>query len=736
MLRWYQMPRFCIVGEALVFPAGFRYSLPFSPETIFHRKARAKQMITKFHTILKALCDPDGGKDPLTGIHAGLQFAPGKDTADASFRNLNAAFLIALCGPSHPQFDTAQNYLSEKCGSKKWEQAARFYELGRRLVTGEFLDQCARERDFAEKVTRLYEWLRDPAYDDQPEVTREKFWSVFFPEGVGLLEEKEEHIRALRERRTVSIDRLNPHPIQQPLRELLFTANALLTIPPDHLDAKILPFSTTVKDGVERAKGEPQRFWYDHPVQIGTPVLKNEIVYGLRELNRAIAFEKARNTVDSRLKLRCALSVSVTHKGLREIAGQYLRELLRNEGSLEHLQIFAFTEADTKRMVEQVLVSAARHWLGAPDAGLLHEIIGVDGEYGRHYSFLKALAAFWQVFADPGVRGTFKIDLDQVFPQEQLVLETGFSALDHFRTPLWGAEGRDVQGRSVDLGMIAGALVNQEDAETSLFTPDVRFPSGNISGSDWVFFSRLPQAVSTEAEMMTRYGSSPSDGLPRVIQRVHVTGGTTGILIDRLRKYRPFAPGFVGRAEDQAYLLSMLGSNEGKALRSLHKGGLIMRHDKEVFAEEAIQAAATGKRVGDYVRILTFSAYTRVLGQDMKSIKKEVDPFTGCFISHLPVTITYLRFALDVAASFQAEENREAVRLARMGMQRIGEVAHACTKQGNPFKDRFEKERRAWDLFYDTLDRAEQGIREDDQFASDLQRKARNLLQECEMSNF
>jgi hypothetical protein len=699
-------------------------------------KVRSMQMITKFHAILRALYDPDGKREPLTGIHAAAQFVPGKDTCDALFRNLNAAFLISLCGPSHPQFEAAENYLSERWGSKEWKKAAEFYEMGRRLVTEEFLDRCARDSDFVGKVAGLHEWLQNPAYDDQPEVTREKFWSVFFPEGVGLLEEKGERVRALREKRAVSIDRLNPHPIQQPLREILFTANALLTIPPGHLDAKTLPFSTTVKHGVERAKEEPQRFWYDHPVQIGTPVHRNEIVYGLRELNSAIAFEKARHTVDSRLRLRCALSVSVTHKGLREIAGQYLRELLRNAGSLEHLRIFAFTEADTGRMVEKVLVPAARHWLDAHDSGLLQEIIGVDGEYGRHYSFLKTVAAFWQVFVDSAVMGTFKIDLDQVFPQEQLVRETGLSALQHFKTPLWGAEGRDFQGRRVDLGMIAGALVNQEDAAACLFTPDVPFPSSDMSGSNWLFFSRLPQALSTEAEMMTRYEPSSSDGLPKATQRVHVTGGTTGILVDRLRKYRPFTPGFVGRAEDQAYLLSMLGPGEGKALRSLHKDGLIMRHDKEAFAEEAIQAAATGKKVGDYVRILTFSAYARALGQDVKSIKREVDPFTGCFISHLPVTVVYLRFALDVAESFQTGQNREAVRLATMGVQRIGKTVRAFTQQGNPFKDRFEQERRAWDLFYDTLDRTEQALRKYDPYASDLQRRARHLLQECEMSNF
>ncbi len=87
----------------------------------------------------------------------------------------------------------------------------------------------------------------------------------------------------------------------------------------------------------------------------------------------------------------------------------------------------------------------------------------MDGAYGRHYTFLKAVTALWQVLVDPDVRGTFKIDLDQVFPQAELVAETGASAFEHLETPLWGALGVDPDGRELELGMIAGALVNERD---------------------------------------------------------------------------------------------------------------------------------------------------------------------------------------------------------------------------------------------------------------------------------
>ena len=106
--------------------------------------------------------------------------------------------------------------------------------------------------------------------------------------------------------------------------------------------------------------------------------------------------------------------------------------------------------------------------------------------------------------------------------------------------------------------MIAGALVNEADLHRSLFTPDVQFPARPPSPEEHFFFSTLPQALSTEAEMMARYDGSGLDGRRKCIERIHVTGGTNGILIDSWRRHRPFTPTFIGRAEDQAYILSAL----------------------------------------------------------------------------------------------------------------------------------------------------------------------------------
>jgi hypothetical protein len=74
------------------------------------------------------------------------------------------------------------------------------------------------------------------------------------------------------------------------------------------------------------------------------------------------------------------------------------------------------------------------------------------------------------VLVDPGIKATFKIDLDQVFPQAVLVAETGSSAFEHLGSPLWGARGRDAEGRPIELGLLAGALVNEADIGRGLFT--------------------------------------------------------------------------------------------------------------------------------------------------------------------------------------------------------------------------------------------------------------------------
>jgi hypothetical protein len=273
--------------------------------------------------------------------------------------------------------------------------------------------------------------------------------------------------------------------------------------------------------------------------------------------------------------------------------------------------------------------------------------------------------------------------------------------------------------------MIAGALVNEKDIGKSLFTPDVKLPSGKISPDEHIFFSTLPQAVSTEAEMMTRYTSSNLEGIKKCIQRIHVTGGTNGIRIDALRKYRPFTPSFIGRAEDQAYIFSALFQQPAR-LAYVHKDGLIMRHDKEAFAKQAIESAYIGKLLGDFIRILFFSHYARILAGNVTELKQKVDPFTGCFISRIPATVVYLRFALKAASFWEEKDNEKGYEFVRDGFRRI-ERAILLIDSGE-LKRVYERERNGWNLYYDILDMIEIKGKVDGLFLEEIRSQAKKTL--------
>ena len=52
----------------------------------------------------------------------------------------------------------------------------------------------------------------------------------------------------------------------------------------------------------------------------------------------------------------------------------------------------------------------------------------------------------------------------------------------------------------------------------------------------------------------------------------------------------------------------------------------------------------------------------------------------------------------------------------------------------NPLGKRYQRERQAWDIFYDILEKAEQGLIRDDPFALKLKKKAIELIKECEIT--
>ncbi|MGD8297323.1 MAG: hypothetical protein PVG67_13075 [Desulfobacterales bacterium] len=612
--------------------------------------------------------------------------------------------------------------------SPRWKDWARFYLNGAQLMASELEQYCLQDPQLKAKIQEVETFLAGNPTDENE--IAEKIWSVLFPEGAGIRGHEDECTNALKEKRTLTISKVNPDPIQHPAKQILFTANVLLTIP--NPSANLSEYDPDFKTELSEASQEPQSFWYDHPIPVGVSAESNEILYGLKNFNQAVKVDCQRRS-EKTSKVNFVLSVSVTHSRLQTLAKRYLKQVLSADAPLDQLNIFAFTEADTNALIDQVLLPIIERSCPEENAKDLISVFGVDGRYGRHYSFLKAIAALWNVLIDPEIKATFKIDLDQVFPQTELIEQTGASAFEHFQTPLWGATGVDAEGQAVELGMIAGALVNQHDIHRGIFTPDVTFPDVRLQPDEYVFYSKLPQALSTAAEMMTRYRSGVvPDGHKTCLQRIHVTGGTNGILVDSLRRFQPFTPGFFGRAEDQAYLLSTIG--RPNRLGYVHASGLIMRHDKEGFAQEAIARAEIGKQIGDYLRLLIFSAYADALPLDTSEIKKITNPFTGCFISNLPITVALLRFSLRVATLFNEDRSREAIEFMRTGISQLQEGLSFIRGTPNPLQKAYKREQQGWQLFYASLAAVEKALEAGESWALAVQTEARQIVTECLMN--
>ncbi|MCK5672320.1 MAG: hypothetical protein KAH95_03035 [Spirochaetales bacterium] len=623
--------------------------------------------------------------------------------------SINSAFITCLCGKDHQDYNRAIAFLQEMNKDRSYAPLTKFLMNGLNQIENELEKQAQSDTDFSTRLSDLNRYSENHKDFSSTEAI-DALWSVFFPEAEGVFLNKEKRSKELRARRTVRITSKNPDSIKNPGKQIIFTSNILITVPNSKTDIDSLDYSDNLKNGIRSAAAEKQVYFYDHPILIGTPPEANEIIYGLNGLNKTAEYEKKNGNMDQDQKLTCILSASVTHKGLQKIAKKYIKEELKNYGSFEHLDIYIFTEEDTEKLVDEIFIPSAL-LLGNSDSNsgkLLKSVFGVDGEYGRHYSFLKAITAYWNILVDTDKIATFKIDLDQIFPEKELKEQSGKSAFEHFTTPLWGAEGIDSSGNNIELGMIAGALVNEKDIHKGLFTPDVVFDNRqDLKLEERFFYSKLMMGLSTGSELTTRYGENGIDGESSCIQRIHVTGGTNGILVKSLRKHRPFTPGFIGRAEDQAYLLSVLGTNS-TGLAYLHEDGLIMRHDKEAFAGDAMKAASAGNMIGDFIRTLYFSRYTEILTENISDIKKTIDPFTGCFVSKIPVTTVLLRFCMKAVDLFEAGDDQLAADFMLQSFERLQKSIDFAYGNENLLQKAYTNDRKGWSLYYDILDGIEE----------------------------
>jgi hypothetical protein len=517
---------------------------------------------------------------------------------------------------------------------------------------------------------------------------RRALWLAFCPDVADLDVDWAESVNEVRGARELSEVELAAEPIAP--AGILLTANVLLTVP---ASTEALPRNEAEASLV--AQGEEPSHWFDHPIPLDTPPSRHEAVHGLKALDEAVAFECGRGVLSAPVPI--VLSASTTHDALESTSSDHVRRILGGV-SLDHLDVRVFDEAAATALFDAALAPALNSLGRAEEAG--RRVVGVSGPYGRHYTFLKAIAAFWSVLLDANIRATFKIDLDQVFPQERLVADAGRSAFELLAADAWGGAALDRSGTPVSLGFVAGALVNEGDIADGLHVPDVPNPGPPSRPEDMVFYPSLPQAVSTEAEM-----TGGDDGAFR--QRVHVTGGTTGATVQVLRGARPFSPSFWGRAEDQVFALSTW--RERARPVSLHVPGLVMRHDNSTFRTDSIPSGVIAKLIGDHERILMFSAYGRVLDPTLQSVKKALWPYTGVFMSTMPATVSYIRLAVTALSWASDGRVADAEELFTEGIRRLDRVRRFTSRRGR-FAERLAADRQGWDDVYNALDALGAGL--------------------------
>ncbi len=159
-----------------------------------------------------------------------------------------------------------------------------------------------------------------------------------------------------------------------------------------------------------------------------------------------------------------------------------------------------------------------------------------------------------------------------------------------------------------------------------------------------------------------------------------------------------------------------------------------MRHDKEAFAQEAMAAAKVGKMIGDYVRIVYFSAYAKLLDPELMHSKKFLDPFTGCFISFIPKTVVFLRFALQAADLLTQNESKTAVQFITGGSRRIKEAVQFVENSEDGMTAVYQSELQGWKKYYRILSAIESALQKNDKFSLQLKAKAQSICRQCLIS--
>jgi hypothetical protein len=114
--------------------------------------------------------------------------------------------------------------------------------------------------------------------------------------------------------------------------------------------------------------------------------------------------------------------------------------------------------------------------------------------------------------------------------------------------------------------------------------------------------------------------------------------------------------------------------------------------------------------VGDYVCILHYSGYAKVLTDNAAKLKDTINPFTGCFISTIPTPVVHLRFGLKATSLFAAAQEDQGVEFIRIGVSPITNALEFVHGEDSMLKQHYERELLGWNLYYDVLSAVEDGL--------------------------
>ena len=474
----------------------------------------------------------------------------------------------------------------------------------------------------------------------------------------------------------------NANPIQP--NQVVLQLNALYTAP--QTIPQSLPSSLALEWEKLKNNTEDKIADYDHPVAIFEQEENHELINCLTELNEEIEFEMKQGVLSKQDRMPVLISVSVTHKHLDRLCGDWIEWLLKKH-QYEHLKCVVLTEDKIYTIKNSLLKKD-------------YPIYTVLGKYAAHFNALKYSQLLFEKAY--GIRAGFKLDTDEGIRSRDLFAATGKTWLQTMCHDLWGGEGTNDRGEKYYLGFNEGEYVNKADIDElgyarALRTPDVK-PPKSYQGSE-IFFSKA-FAHGRCTSLYNQYQS-----LEDHISHPVVKGGGYGITNEGLRKTAPFTFSKVGRAEDQQFYFSGLAG----ACRGIFHPDLRIAHYKSsggAVAQAEEKTVAT-RFIGDMYRLIIFSHIIQLLPEkwhhaDKNKLKREIDPMPGVFAGRMSILQAFLN--LHYKAYWFSSQGKAplAEQLLTQGMDELLNLLKQI--DDGSIKNEFNHESELWREFIQHVD--------------------------------